>query len=114
MTRCTGAGQFRFRPKYAARLLNELTGVVWTARGDWVGAPLPDGRWAWAVRDTDHARRWRALVWPRVVASLRCEARPGEHLEEVVALQVGAVYETLAAAAAAAVGAADGSESCGT
>ena len=106
-----GEPQFRFRPKYAARLLNELTGVVWTTRGDWVGAALPDGRWAWAVRDPDHARRWRVLVWPRVVASLRCEARSGEHLEEVVALQVGAVYETLATTAGVVAGR---SEPCDT
>ena len=101
MTRCTGAGQFRFRPKYAARLLVDLTGVAWTTRGDWVGAPLPDGRWAWAFRDLDQARRWHVHVGLCAVASLRCEARPGAHLEEVVALQVVAlqvvaVYETLA------------------
>lgn len=111
MTRCTGAGQFRFRPKYAARLLVDLTGIAWTTRGDWVGAPLPDGRWAWSVRDADHARRWRVLVWPRVVASLRCEARSGEHLEEIVALQVGAVYETLATTAGVVAGR---SEPCDT
>lgn len=93
-----GEPQFRFRPRYAARLLAELTGVAWTTRGDWVGAPLPNGRWAWAFRDLDQARRWHVHVGLCAVASLRCEARPGEHVEEVVALQVGAVYETLVAA----------------